>query len=155
MKVRVEQSQRDEKKIPKTLFQRKLLPAITIHFINVKLELTNEEKVTINQYNLEHLVFDEYDNDLIFLSIIDTYNTASHRPKQYYEPKDDFGFYDRRLKLTLSQLICKDGFTRNFGSFHEATVYIQYLKTKILPQIKQTMEHYSTIDGNQSETFEL
>src|ERR1700730_6845948 len=81
MKVRIEQSEVPPHELPKSFLDRVLgsPPKLSSPFFLVKLhvELTNEEKATIHQYNLGEAVLEEtvLDPDDIN-SLIDQYNAT-------------------------------------------------------------------------------
>jgi hypothetical protein len=141
MKIKIEQSEKDEQEI-KRMFGRGL-PAISYHFVTLTLELSNEEKSIIQKHNLGQLIFDRYENDSALTSLINEYRGG----------RKNTNITDAPIDLTLSRLATEEGFTRYFHSITEAANYAHALKTKILPQVKQTIEHYSTTSG--VETFEL
>jgi hypothetical protein len=154
VKIRIDQSQQTVEATKKFFGRGK--PATTHYFVHLKVELTNEEKAIIHQYNLGEVVIDEYTDTSVINPLIDEYNaTPPFDEKKRASLKYKIDLFSDPIKLTLSQFVAQEGFNRNFSSLREATDYAQQLKTKILPQIKQTIEHYSVTGGKSSDTFEL
>jgi hypothetical protein len=158
MKIRIEQSQNTHE-ASQGLWDRmrgKPPTSSTLFFVSLHVELTNQEKAIIHQYNLGEAVLEEYTDARMINPLIDEYNaTPPFDEKKRASLKYRIDLFSDPIKLTLSQFVAQEGFTRNFGSLREATDYGQNLKTDILPKITQAIEHYSATGGQSSDTFEL
>jgi hypothetical protein len=125
-------------------------------FIELHVELTNEEKAIIEQYNLGALVLDECIDPSAVNSMIEEYNaTPPFDNKKRESLQYKIKLFNDPLKLTISHFIADKGLVRNFSSLRQTTDYAQHLKTHILPQIKHLIEYYSSTSGKTTDTFEL
>jgi hypothetical protein len=159
VKVTIEQSQRtDPHEAYQNIFARliRIPPTVTYHtlyFVNVHIEFTNEEKAIIHTYSPGEIVLEEEENINLINTAIDLYNNAKPITKDFWKREID------AARKTPLQTKLGD-FTwgpiqRSFHTLREAADCAHRLKTKTLPQMKQTIEHYSSNGGNFSETFEL
>jgi hypothetical protein len=154
MKVKIDQSQKKYTQ-SQSLIDRmrgKPISTSTSFSVDLKVELTDEEKTIIKQYNLGEVIADEAPNTMLN-TLAKEYEAGNRSEKLAREMKlyKEIG----PLQFKLADFVAGKGFSRGFTTLREATDYVQKLKTDILPKIKNNIEHYSKTGGKASDTFEL
>lgn len=157
VRITIEKSQTTQD-IPQNLWDRiRGKPVISrqTFFVTLHIRFTNQEIAIGQTYTLGDLVLEEYVDPLMVNPLIEELNaTPPFDTKKRESLKYRIKLFSEPVKITLAQFGSEEGFIRGYPSLREATDYVQFLKTNILPQIKQALEHYGSSNAS-SETFEL